>query len=314
MYSSNDSLVVIGDVGGHLLPFKEQLLAVGADPDEATIPDGLIVCQVGDLVHKGPDSDAVVALVDRLMTANPGRWVQLVGNHESQYLPGGSTFWSPEVSEVSAATLRRWWDNGAMRIAAHFRLATSPDGGRVGDSPGGELLVTHAGLTAGGCRLLGTGRESLVADIAATLNEAAAPVVWREGAITGGAQDMCAGPLWAIATSEVYTSWVEVDDRIQSLPVFHQAHGHTSAMSWRRGTWRDPMELFELRGVATLAADERRKVTRVGLGARTFFGTDPESGRSPVSVSVPLILPLAPATPATPPTNGEQDSHDAHQH
>lgn len=51
-----------------------------------------MICQVGDLIHKGPDSSAVVALVDQIIDSNPGRWVQLLGNHEAQYLSGGTQF------------------------------------------------------------------------------------------------------------------------------------------------------------------------------------------------------------------------------
>lgn len=273
------------------MPLKEQLLAVGADPDSATIPNGLLICQLGDLVHKGPDSDAVVALVDAFMTANPGQWVQLVGNHEAQYLPGGYSFWPTDVSADTVAMLQSWWESGAMTIAASFHLADVPDSEDVTGGSGGDLLITHAGLTAGAWRLLGkpTDTESC----AALLNAAVHPVVWRQGAITGGDNDFAAGPLWAIAASEVYPSWAAIDDRVSSAPVFAQAHGHTSPCSWRHGTWREPLGLLEKRSIVNLTADHHRRVTRVDVSARTFFGTDPGAGAAPASVSVPLTLPLA---------------------
>ncbi|WP_258953386.1 metallophosphoesterase [Lentzea californiensis] len=71
----------IGVVGGHADQLRRALRELGA---------GLVVIQVGDLVDRGPDSLGVLhAVRERLGTG----WVQLVGNHEAQYLPGSEAFW-----------------------------------------------------------------------------------------------------------------------------------------------------------------------------------------------------------------------------
>src|SRR6266511_2602052 len=75
-------IAVLGDLSGHLAPFVQALGELGVDVAAARVPDDLVVVQVGDLVHKGPDSDTIVALVDRLLDANPGRYLQLLVNHE----------------------------------------------------------------------------------------------------------------------------------------------------------------------------------------------------------------------------------------
>jgi len=286
-------VAIIGDIGAHLLMFQEQLIVLGVDLDASSIPDDLVICQVGDLIHKGHDSAAVVEMVDRLIKHNPGQWVQLLGNHESQYLDGGTQFWTPSLDSETEQTLRRWWDNGDMKIAANFWLADQDsESDAIDASPGGELLVTHAGLTAGAWQLLGS--THTVSEIVDALNRAQAAVIWREGAIITGTEDQSAGPLWAVATSEVYQSWSLLEDRTPSLPVpvMTQAHGHTSAMSWRRDRWREPMEQLITKRSVTAIADPKRKITRVEIGARTFFGTDPESGRAPQTVSIPLVLPI----------------------
>src|SRR6266704_3187599 len=130
-------IAVLGDLSGHLAPFAQALRELGVDVAAAQVPDDLVVVQVGDLVHKGPDSDAIVALVDRLLAANPGCYVQLLGNHEDQYL-GGHQFFdqAPPLAPTTIATLRRWQAVGALKAAAAIRTAG-----------GASYLVTHAGLT-----------------------------------------------------------------------------------------------------------------------------------------------------------------------
>ena len=115
---TDSRLAVIGDVGGHLDSLVAQLIVLGVDVEERLIPQDLSICQVGDLVHKGPESAAVVALVDELMARNPDRWIQLLGNHEAQYLPDCQQFWTPTVDEKTEETIRRWWDSGTSRRTA----------------------------------------------------------------------------------------------------------------------------------------------------------------------------------------------------
>lgn len=72
-------VALFGDLSGHTVPLYPALEALGVDVAADRIPEDLVVVQVGDLVHKGPDGDEAVALVDRMMLANPGRWVSSSG-------------------------------------------------------------------------------------------------------------------------------------------------------------------------------------------------------------------------------------------
>ena len=77
--------------------------------------EGLAIIQVGDLVHKGPDPSGCVAACQPIPVNSPGQWVQLVGNHEAQYLGGTSV--APDLPVEVQADLRRWTDEGQIRIA-----------------------------------------------------------------------------------------------------------------------------------------------------------------------------------------------------
>lgn len=159
--------------------------------------------------------------------------------------------------------------------------------------PPGDLLITHAGTTAGAWRLLG--QPASAAETVALINEAQAPVVWREGGIITGVDDSSAGPIWALAASEVYQSWSTFDTRMSraEFPTFAQTHGHTSGYSWRHDQWFAPMDLYEKRSIATLLVDERCLITRVQIGDHVFFGTDPGSEATARSVTLPLVLTVA---------------------
>jgi len=48
----------------------------------------------------------VLAIVDGYLRRQPDQWIQLVGNHEGQYLPGGTRFWPEELSPIDSRLLR----------------------------------------------------------------------------------------------------------------------------------------------------------------------------------------------------------------
>ena len=74
-------VALIGDIGGHCEALRQELRRLGATED-GCLPDDVVIVQVGDLIHRGPDSDGVIRLVDRYVTEQPRRWIQLIGNHE----------------------------------------------------------------------------------------------------------------------------------------------------------------------------------------------------------------------------------------
>lgn len=214
---------VIGDVGGHLDGLVGELRRLGADPESGILPEDLTVVQLGDLVHRGPASEQVLALVDRFLRHSPGRWVQLVGNHEAQYLRHPAFQWRDWIDVESADLLRGWWADGLLRAA--MAVPTSD----------GEVLVTHAGLTQGFWRrdLGAPDSASQAADLLNQLSTSDSKELFRGGTLlTGSKPDHRAGPLWAQTNRELLPSWLGL-----RLP-FSQVHGHSSLYDWKRREWR----------------------------------------------------------------------------
>lgn len=235
MRFGSSRIAVIGDVGGVLSCFNAVLKRLGVVGD--TIPEDLVIVQLGDLVGGRGDDAALVQRVDRLMHTNAGSWIQLVGNWEARHLPGWAWFGTQReqhrLDASSAETLRRWWDGGEMRIAVALETAA------------GQTLITHAGLTGGLWHELGCARNAESA--AQTLNEAAlyAPgVIGRAGEMMSRMQNgeivkgrrLDAGPVWASA-SELWTSW----SNEQAMP-FNQVVGHTSPWYFNKQQWSPHVE------------------------------------------------------------------------
>ncbi len=267
-------VAIIGDLAGHLDELTGELVRLGADPQTLRLPEDLTVIQVGDLVHRGPDSEGVVALVDRYLRTQSGQWVQLAGNHEGQYLRDPAFEWPHRIEDVAAETLRRWWSNGQMRAAAAVRCG------------GEDFVVTHAGLTEG------YWRRALDAPAAATLAAKAInsfigtheDVLFAAGQMLGRSEPTAsAGPLWAAAATELVPSWQAAG----AMP-FSQVHGHSSVVDWRRRWVRGDAELA---GLVTLDPDAAH--TTVTLSDARIVGVDPGHGAKPHRPWRAFVLELA---------------------
>lgn len=257
-----DRVAVIGDVGGHLEALRLELVRLGADPRTGRLPARLTVVQVGDLVHRGPDSAGVVALVDRYLNEQPGQWIQLVGNHESLYLRQPSFRWPARVDDSTAATLQGWWATGAMTVAA----AVSTDRG--------EYLVTHAGLTAGFWRTV-LGMPTSARDAALALNRLRAAghsSIFRTGAMLGRRPTSCAGPLWAETATELIPSW------FQTQVPFNQIHGHCAVSNWSTGQMRGSPAVID-----STSADPLARHEIATLRGGQLIGVDPGHGTEPAA-------------------------------
>lgn len=250
---------VIGDVGGHLDGLWRELERLGADPASGRLPDDLTVVQVGDLVHRGPESEAVIDLVDRFLEHGDGRWVQLAGNHEAQYLRHPAFQWRDWISTASADRLRSWWVAGEMVVAA------------VVPHHDEEALVTHAGLTEEFWRR-DLGSPPTAREAAERLNDMAAhghSALFRDGAMLTGRTSLRAGPLWAEAARELVAGW-----QSRTMP-FSQVHGHSSCYDWAAGAWRVQVP-DEVVAATTLDHDRSHEQTRLDGGV--LVGIDPDHG------------------------------------
>ena len=258
-------VVVIGDIGGHASQLRWVLQACGA---AEAVPPGTVIVQVGDLIDRGPASAEVLDIVDRYVSTQPERWVQLVGNHEAQYLHYRNQFWPEQLGEAQAAILRRWWGTQRMHVAAAVR-----------DAQGDEYLITHAGLTVGCWQEL---EEPMTATTASMhLNMRPQDLLWR-GALPDVSH--APGPLWAESGRELHEPWMEFYSGGGFVP-FGQIHGHSAIVSYGDHSWRASEKVRQ-----RACADWRARQFRVRIGGRQFIGVDPKHGKAGAPQWQPLIL------------------------
>lgn len=296
-YRHMDKLAVIGDIGGHEMALREALIVLGADPDEGKLPAGLTVVQVGDLIHRGPDSDAVVRLVDRFYKNSPDNWIQLAGNHETCYFKDPVFKWPRQVSDEEAEILANWWKSGWMRtswagntVGQSVRLK----GGQRVEAGAGDLLITHAGLTSGLWKALGSPTSAAEAADAIEEDARSRPAdywtgAWAPGIMLSRMVNLGAGVVWASAPEELIPSWALFASKGEELPLFSQAHGHSTVFSWRDGGYYQPLDRMR-DGNIPRYADTTARQTRVSVGDMVFFGTDPGHGVRAVGAWAPLVL------------------------
>lgn len=250
---------VFGDTGGHYRQLKAGLEVIGFNPDTNKLPKDVVVVHCGDLMHKGPNSAAVLYMVNRIMEHNPGQWIQLLGNHEYQYL-GGIPFWRETIDPDAIEMLQRWYFEGKVRNAfaitepAEFHnLVISKRGYETPEKP---IILTHAGITRQYWNKF-LQSETDAATVVRMLNNFNPNQIGAPGAIIGSSNtvEFPAGPVWALGVEEVYESW-----KSQPNMPFIQVHGHTTPYSHSFGRWWSRDKDFKL---ASKVNPDRRTVVTV---------------------------------------------------
>jgi hypothetical protein len=213
--------VIVGDIGGQYDLFKDVIESVGGDPETGILPPDITMIQVGDIVRfaSAPalDSLACAQYAQKLIDVNEGRYIQMLGNHETPLLGGSlDPHWSTTALPESQPLVQRWWDEKL----AHLAVSLTKDGHR-------DILITHAGLTRGYMEWLGT-RTSFEA--ARKLNSFVGNVSIQEFEQTGGLVNDVFNPsadiVWALVGMELHDSWKGAH------PEFNQIHGHSCLMEW----------------------------------------------------------------------------------
>jgi hypothetical protein len=256
-------IAVIGDVGGHAKPLRCELARLGTRPN-GPLPEDLIVVQVGDLIHRGPDSAEVVDIVDRYLRTQPTQWIQLVGNHEAHYLQPPVFCWPESLSRKHIRILNRWWQDGAAAVATAVETTDHE-----------SFLITHAGITAEFWASI-LGGPSTAAEAARRINDLArvdAGTVFRAGVMLHGKTAPDAGPLWADTTTELLPGWAH-----RHVP-FSQIHGHNSITAWRGLDTAVPRTGIE----ALVTTDQAAKHETVHLDGGRLIGIDPDHRDMPTT-------------------------------
>jgi hypothetical protein len=267
-------VAVFGDVGGQAEQLRQALIALGADADSLILPRDLTVVQVGDLIHRGPDSPGAIDVARTVMARQPGQWVQLAGNHEAHYLATPRFHWPEKMSPDDLETLFDWWLTRKMRVAAAIEVADE----------GLPYLVTHAGLTEGFWRHF-IGMPATALEAAKSLNGLVGQLheswVYRPGVMLTGEVSLSAGPLWASAPDELLPSWLA-----SSAPApFQQIHGHSSTVDWVTGR-----RYGHLEGPIRISEDPELRHATAVIDGRRIIGIDPGHGRRPARSWGPLVF------------------------
>ena len=255
-------IAVIGDVGGHAEPLRHELARLGARPD-GSLPEDLIVVQVGDLIHRGPDSARVVDIVDHYLRTQPDQWIQLIGNHEAHYLQAPVFAWPETLSRKHIRILNRWWQNGTSVVATAV------------ETPSESFLITHAGITSEfwNTRLGGPPTAAEAARRINDLAKADADAVFRAGVFLHGTTAPDVGPLWADTATELLPGWTD-----RHMP-FSQIHGHSSISTWRG----DGTNASRTGIDALITIDVAAKHETVHLDGGRLIGIDPDHRDTPTT-------------------------------
>lgn len=243
------------------MQLSRALREIGMDRETYKLPDDVAIIHCGDLIHKGPFSDNIIEMVDNIMTANPGRWIQLLGNHEMQYFQGAPFFWGETISKDSQLTLAKWAQEHKVHIA--YGIPTFKAIENIERSakpkipvPNKPILFTHAGLSYGFWKEFGF--ETDVVKLAEAINNAPIKVVSRPGLMLGATKFIkgSPAPTWAHVVEEVWDTW-----RSHELP-FILVHGHTNAYNFEFNRWWPSPK--EFRETTKMNPDTRSATTQVG--------------------------------------------------
>lgn len=104
---------VIGDIHGCAELLQDLLSRIDATPE-----DHRIVC-VGDFVDRGESSAEVLGLLRERQSADPDRFICLMGNHEKMML---------DFIHRTQERGPRWLRNGGLQTLASFRVAGATEG------------------------------------------------------------------------------------------------------------------------------------------------------------------------------------------
>jgi hypothetical protein len=121
----DDRVDIVGDVHGEAASLRSLLAGLGCDLERARVERPIVF--VGDLIDRGPDSVAVVEIVEHLVRSGVAQMV--LGNHEFNLLRGdrkeGNGWFFPSDDHVDG------WHDGHARVPFNSRSATTAEQERI---------------------------------------------------------------------------------------------------------------------------------------------------------------------------------------
>lgn len=216
-------VIVIGDIGGHASVLDRILTNLELN-DDFTLPPAVKVIQVGDLVRAQPQfreqNTRIMKTMHKVLTMNTSEsWVQLLGNHESPILGGiPKPDWDVKAAfdNECISIIESLWQQGRVQLAASV----------------GSTLVTHAGLTEGKWKQIGS--PETATETAQILNTCSDLSDYEEpGMLVTGKVTKSADIIWAEINEELLEPWLNAE--LESP--FNQVHGHASPYRWNTNSW-----------------------------------------------------------------------------
>lgn len=212
--------VVFGDTGGHFQQLKNGLIKAGMSEDYV-LPKDTTIIHCGDLVNKGPHSNELVFMVEEIRLKNPNRWIQIMGNHEAQYL-GGYHFTDNNTLDSTGSTILRKWNmqnfiHLIYCIPEHAKVVTSQEEYYLKK----PTILSHAGLSYPFWKMYL--KKYKMKDYNDILNNTPIFTVHKPGIMLGEYYNIKSptGPIWAHGIHEVWTLWQQ-----KNKAKFNQFVGH----------------------------------------------------------------------------------------
>ena len=271
------TIFIIGDIGGQLKVFNRILKKIGVKSNYK-LPDDIKVIQVGDLTRASPkflsQNTIILETIKNIINANPSRWIQLYGNHESAALGGPKkSDWDIEKSYDSKCLylLDNLWKDKKIKLAHTFSLNNK------------DYLVTHAGITYHRWKSLGQPQAYKAEKIINKDCGKDFSKISKAGILVENETVLTADTQWAEVNKELYLPWIKNSE----MP-FSQIHGHASPYNWEKNDWwEDASNIIKKRTI--LIKNSRQTINFPGNNSHFFLSIDWNLGNNITSQIWPLV-------------------------
>lgn len=278
--------IIFGDTGGHYQQLYNSLREIGMTEDY-TLPQDICVIHLGDLVHKGLYSVQILRMIDNIRWVNPGQWIQIIGNHEGQYL-GGYQFWSKRITQDGVRILNEWYDQGFLKFT--HSIDASLDYPLTAKTKKEDYLLTsplvfsHAGISLS--FWLNNLSNIQPKNFTKHIEKLSLIDVHKPGIMLGEGFDINSpvGPIWAHGINEVWVMWRKFNNS-----TFNQIVGHIAPYTFEKNSYY-PGTLEIFKESATLHEQERIVVSPLTIDeSKWIFFMDPGYGKVAYTDNQPYI-------------------------
>lgn len=220
-------VVVFSDVAGHMKELEAKLNKIGGSAYDCHIPKDTIVIMNGDMIHRGPESEAVMVFCQKAKNKFDKRFFVNVGNHEGNYISQNphKFYWHDACNEKTSSIVQKMWNEKTMSIGVGL------------ETEFGDMLVVHGGITKHFWNL--AGEPDNVVEMCKSLRHMRnTNTIWSTGVMAGNNTNVNVGPVWASISDEVVPSWIDFVKFVPKTIPFGQVVGHSTMFDYDRIKYR----------------------------------------------------------------------------